>query len=108
MAGDPVPIVVEQAKPPGYRDLSVAAVFEQERARLMPMPTRFDAYVERAVQVSSSCLVVVGRNHYSVPCESAGQMLSTRLCPGHVVVVGDDAMVAEHVRLVDEGPVRYC
>jgi len=34
-------------------------------------------------------------------------MLSTRLYPGRVVVVGDDAVVAEHDRLADEGQVRY-
>lgn len=82
-------------------------MFEQERAHLMPMPTPFDGYVERAARVSSTCLVVVGRNRYSVPCEFAGQMLSTRLYPGRVVVVGDDAVVAEHERLADEGLVRY-
>ncbi|MET3234123.1 UNVERIFIED_ORG: hypothetical protein ABIC54_006339 [Burkholderia sp. 1263] len=34
-------------------------------------------------------------------------MLGTRLCPGRVVVVGDDAMVAARKRLADEGLVRY-
>jgi len=86
----------EEVRHPDYRELSVAEVFEQERAHLMPMPTPFDGYVERAARVSSTCLVVIGRNRYSVPCEFAGQMLSTRLYPGRVVVVGDDAMVAEH------------
>ncbi|OTP68499.1 Mobile element protein [Caballeronia sordidicola] len=69
----------EQVKHPDYRDLSVADVFEQERAHPMPMPTPFDGYVERAARVSSTCLVVIGRNRYLVPCEFAGQMLSTRL-----------------------------
>jgi hypothetical protein len=44
----------------------------------------------------------VGRNRDSVPCEFPGQMLSTRLYPGRVVVVGDDAIVAEHEGLADE------
>lgn len=73
----------------------------------MAMPTPFDGYVERAARVSSTCLVVVGRNRYSVPCEFAGQMVSTRLYPDCLVVVADDAMVAGHDRLADEGPVRY-
>jgi hypothetical protein len=54
----------------------------------MPMPTPFDGYVEHVAGGSSICLVVIGRNRYSVPCEFAGQMLSTRLYPGRVVVVG--------------------
>lgn len=50
---------------------------------------------------------MIRRNRYSVPYEFAGQMLSTRLYPGRVVVVGDDAVVAEHDPLADEGLVRY-
>jgi hypothetical protein len=43
-----------------------------------------------AARVTSTCLVTVARNRYSVPCELAGQMVSTRLYPGSVVVVADD------------------
>jgi hypothetical protein len=45
----------------------------------MPMPEPFDGYVEKPARVSSTCLVSVARNRYSVPCELAGQMVSTRL-----------------------------
>ena len=51
--------------------------------------------------------MAVARNRYSVPCELAGQMVSTRLYPGRVVVVADDAVVADHERLADEGQTRY-
>ncbi len=54
----------------------------------------FDGYVEKPARVSSTCLVSVARNRYSVPCELAGQMVSTRLYPGSVVVVADDAIWA--------------
>ena len=56
----------------------------------MPMPEPFDGYVENPARVSSTCLVTVARNRYSVPCELAGQMLKTRLYLGKVVVVADD------------------
>ena len=39
----------------------------------MPMPEPFDGYVEILARVSSTCLVSVERNRYSVPCELAGQ-----------------------------------
>jgi hypothetical protein len=42
----------------------------------MPMPTAFDGYVERSAKVSSTCLVAVARNRYSVPCELVGQLLA--------------------------------
>ena len=45
----------------------MAEVLELERAELMPMPAAFDGYVERPARVSSTCLVSVGRNRYSVP-----------------------------------------
>jgi hypothetical protein len=32
----------------------------------MPMPTPFDGYVEVVARVSSTCLVTVKRNQYSV------------------------------------------
>jgi hypothetical protein len=71
------------------------------------MPTPFDGYVEKPARVSSTCLVSVARNRYSVPCELVGQMVSTRLYPAHVVVVAADAVVARHERLSNAGETRY-
>ena len=56
-------------------------MLEHERAHLMPMPAPFDGYVEKPARVSSTCLVAVARNRYSVPCELVGQTVSTRLYP---------------------------
>ena len=56
-------------------------MLELERAELMPVPAPFDGYVERPARVSSTCLVSVGRNRYSVPCEYAGKWVSSRLYP---------------------------
>jgi hypothetical protein len=42
-----------------------------------------------------------------VPCELAGQMVSTRLYPNRIDVVAGDALVASHERLTDRGHVRY-
>jgi hypothetical protein len=92
---------------PEYPDLSVADMLEQEQSLLMPMPTPFDGYVEQAARVSSTCLVTVQRNRYSVPCELAGQMVSTRLYPTRVCVVAGDVLVASHERIVDRKQVCY-
>jgi hypothetical protein len=82
-------------------------MLEHERAHLMPMPAPFEGYVEKPARVSSTCLVALARNRYSVPCELAGQMVSARLYPGSVVVVANDTVVARHERLNDEGQTRY-
>ena len=92
---------------PEYRQFSVAEMLEQERAELMPMPTPFDGYVERSAKVSSTCLVAVARNRYSVPCELAGKQVSTRLYPNRVEVATDEAIVASHARVADEGHICY-
>jgi transposase len=97
----------QEVRHPEYKQFSVAEMLEHERLQLMPMPARFDGYVEKLARVSSICLVAVARNRYSVPCELAGQMVSTRLYPARVVVVADDVLVASHERLGDEGQTRY-
>jgi hypothetical protein len=56
---------------PEHKQFSVAEILEHERPHLMPMPEPFDGYVERPARVSSTCLVSVARNRYSVPCELA-------------------------------------
>jgi transposase len=97
----------EEIRHPEHEQFSVAEMLEHERAHLMPMPEPFDGYVENPARVSSTCLVVVARNRYSVPCELAGQALSTRLYPGKIVIVADDAVVASHERLSDRGQTQY-
>jgi transposase len=96
-----------EVRHPEHGQFSVAEVLEHERAHLMPMPEPFDGYVEQPARVSSTCLVAVQRNRYSVPCELAGQMVSARLYPTRVVVVADEAIVASHERLADRGQTHY-
>jgi len=96
-----------EVRHPEHDQFSVAEMLEHERAHLMPMPEPFDGYVEKPARVSSTCLVSVARNRYSVPCELAGQMVSTRLYPGRVVVVANDSVAAGHERLSDAGQTRY-
>jgi hypothetical protein len=96
-----------EVRHPEHGQFSVAEMLEHERPHLMPMPEPFDGYVEKPARVSSTCLVSVARNRYSVPCELAGQMVSTRLYPGGVVVVADDAVVARYERMSDSVGTRY-
>jgi hypothetical protein len=97
----------DELRHPEHPAQSVADVLEQEQSQMMPMPTPFDGYVEKAARVSSTCLVTVSRNRYSVPCELAGQMVSAWLYPGRVCVVAGDAVVASHERVAERGQVCY-
>ena len=97
----------DEVSHPEHTQFSVAEMLEHERAHLMPMPVPFDGYVEKPARVTSTCLVSVARNRYSVPCERVGQMVSTRLYPGSVAIVADDTIVARHDRLSNAGETRY-
>ena len=93
-----------EVRHPEHDQFSVAEMLDHERPHLMPMPEPFDGYVEKPARVSSTCLVSVARNRYSVPCELAGQMVSTRLYTGSMVVVAGDGFAARHERLSDPWP----
>ena len=92
---------------PEHKQFSVAEMLEQERPHLMPMPEPFDGYVESPARVSSTCLVSVNRNRYSVPCELAGQIVSTRLYPTRLAIVAGDTLVASHNRLTTRGQTQF-
>ena len=74
---------------------------------LMPMPTPFDGYVEVLARVSSTCLVTVQRNRYSVPCHLANHQVAIHLYPDRVEVSSENAIIACHTRLLDRDQVSY-
>jgi transposase len=92
---------------PEYGEATLTEMLEQEQAQLMPMVAPFDGYVEEPGRVSSTCLVTAGRNHYSVPCELAGKLISKRFYPDRIEVVFDEAVVASHPRRFERGQTRY-
>ncbi|WP_297576730.1 IS21 family transposase [uncultured Deefgea sp.] len=96
-----------ELKHPEFKALSIAEMLEQERLEMMPMPTPFDGYVEHLASVSSTCLITVASNRYSVPCEWSRHRVSVRLYPSQVVIVVDDAIVARHERLLAEHQVSF-
>jgi hypothetical protein len=83
---------------PEYSALTIAEVLEHERPHLMPMPTPFDGYVEILVRVSSTCLITIHRNKYSVPCHLANKIIDAHLYPQKIKVYSDTYCVAQHDR----------
>jgi len=92
---------------PDLPGVTIREAWTQERAELMPMPTAFDGYVEVPARVSSTSLVSVARNRYSVPCAWAGHRVSVRLYPERILIVADASVIAEHARAVDRDHVVY-
>lgn len=99
--------VWNQTRHPEYPDLTVADVLEHEQTQLMPMPAPFDGYVEVVARVSSTCLITVQRNRYSVPCHLANHMVSIHLYPEQIAVYAGHERVACHVRLFGREQTSY-
>ena len=97
----------QEIRHPEYAVLSVAEMLDHERPHLMPMPAPFDGYVESVHKASSTSLVAVARNRYSVPCEFAGQRVSARLYPERIDIVQGDTVIASHLRLANHSQIRY-
>jgi transposase len=92
---------------PDYPNLTIADVLEQEQLYLMPMPTPFDGYTEVLARVSSTCLVTVQRNRYSVPCAYANQRVCVHLYPDRISIYAESHLVANHVRFYDRDKTSY-
>jgi hypothetical protein len=85
-------------KHPATPERSIAECFAQEQLALRRITAPFDGYVEHMMRVSSTCLVVLDRNRYSVPAEFAGRAVSVRSTATDIRVVADGRVIAEHAR----------
>lgn len=84
---------------PTQTERSIAACFADEQPLLRPITASFDGYVEQMMRVSSTCLVTVDRNRYSVPASAAGQAVSVRTTADMVRVVAHGEVIAAHTRV---------
>jgi transposase len=92
---------------PEFPVLTVAEALAHEQPHLMPMPAVFDGYVESTHKVSSTSLISVACNRYSVPCEYAGQRVSARLYPERIEIAQGEQIIATHARRSNKGQVLY-
>ncbi|MCP4233293.1 MAG: IS21 family transposase [Aestuariibacter sp.] len=89
----------QSMKHPDYKDRTIAAVWEEEREQLMPVPASFDGFVEHSKRVSSTCLITFDNNRYSVPATFANRPISLRVYADHLVIVAETQAIAEHERV---------
>ena len=97
----------QELKHPDHESITVADALEQEQPYLMPMPTPFDGYVEVLARVSSTCLMTVQRNRYSVPSHLANHRVAAHLYPDRIEAYADNVGVACHIRLHERDQVSY-
>ena len=87
-----------QRKHPATPDRLIADCFAEEQQALRQISATFDGYVEHMLRVSSTCLVTLDRNRYSVPAAFAGRAVSVRSTATQVSVVADGMPIAQHAR----------
>jgi transposase len=83
---------------PEHKELTVARVWEDERAALQPMLAPFDGFHETPHAVTGTCLISFDRNRYSVMAKAARRAVQVRAYADRIIVRLDDEVVAEHVR----------
>jgi hypothetical protein len=90
----------EDARTTPGRDRSIGTRWQEERARLRPLPGHpFPCSRTVAVKATRQSLVTFERNRYSVPTRFAGERLVLRAFPWHVEVSDGQMVVARHPRL---------
>ena len=92
---------------PELKDRTIWEVFQDERASLVALRGPFDGFVEKAVRASTTCLIMADHNRYSVDAKAAGRMVLVRSHADRIVVLLDDAVVAEHPRQFRRDQVIY-
>lgn len=92
---------------PEWVRLTVADVWQDKRARLMPNPRAFDVYVEQPVRVSATSLIHFQRNRDSVPCEWIHAVVSLRDYADGLLVVGPDGRQVRLARSFERDQTIY-
>lgn len=77
---------------------TIADCFIEEKPLLIPVKAVFDGYVEKTLRVSSTCLIKVDHNRYSVPAEWSNRVVSLRITADRLRIVSENQIVAEHAR----------
>ena len=78
---------------------TIAEAFLAERSHLLPLPARpFDPGVQQPGAVDSYCTVPLKTNHYSVPPQYVGKILTIRSYWNKVIITTGLEKIAEHPR----------
>lgn len=73
----------------------------------MSTPTPFDGYVEVIARIFSTCLVMVERNQYSVPCHLANSKATIHLYADRDDICTENSLITRHERLLSRDQVSY-
>ena len=92
---------------PELTDQTIWQVFEAERAKLVPIGSRFDGFRATQASVSKTCLVRFDNNKYSVAARAVGRPVEIEVYAERIVIRQDGAMVGEHARCFGRNQTLY-
>jgi len=77
-------------------------LFEQEKAHLLPLnPATYDIARISTVRVSKQFRVAFDANHYSVPVDYVGAIVTLKAYPDRLCIYHDEQLIARHDRCYD-------
>jgi hypothetical protein len=79
---------------------TIADVWAEEQAALLPLPAAFDGFIELIKRLSPTCLISFERNRYSVPASCANRPVSLRIYPDRLVVAAEGNLLCEHAPVI--------
>lgn len=95
-------------KHPEYKAYTLEEIFiERERPHLGPLPTRFTGSKHKDVKISSTCLAMYDRNHYSVECQYAGKIAVCKATADTLTFVYHGHEIGRHERRFGRGNTYY-
>ncbi|HEY1985161.1 MAG TPA: IS21 family transposase [Terracidiphilus sp.] len=97
----------KRTKHPEFKERTIWEVFQEERASLMGLRGPFDGFVEKAVRASTTCLIMVDHNRYSVDARAAGRPVLVRSHAERIVVLLNNEVVADHPRQFRRDQIIY-
>ena len=92
---------------PEFKDETVWAVFERERAHLVPFAGPFDGFHATPASVSKTCLVRFDGNKYSVNARAVGRPVEVHAYADRIVIRQDGEIVAAHARTFGRDQTVY-
>lgn len=99
--------LARSARHPTMPEQTVWEAFEEERPHLIHIPRPFNGYAENPARVSTTSLVMIDRNRYSVPVSEVGRTVQVRVYAHRVVIVNDGRVISEHARQFGRGKMIF-
>lgn len=91
-------LLAEKRVHPEQQELTVEAVFQEEKVHFRELSQPFDGYKEISTLAHSTCLINFDRNRYSVDCAFANQIVTLRAYALTIEIFAGSECIGSHQR----------